>query len=112
MNTVEKFREFWDSLGYTEHKELWRLMSALRGPDDGNLQVKYETTARIRRALFEKRLYDSNIFVDVSEFGPSYTREEMMNKTEEHFRLHYEAAANVLAEQVPGFKAYKEDSLP
>lgn len=60
QNSVfDKFQEFWGGLNYDEQRDLWDVMTALRGPDEEGeslIQVKLLSTARIRSLLVGKRL--------------------------------------------------------
>ncbi len=58
QNSVfDKFQDFWGGLKDSERKDLWDVMTALRGPDLYGSKfevVKMHTTARIRALLIPK----------------------------------------------------------
>ena len=52
-NPVYKFRLYWQSLTLQEKKDMWSILTALRGQDEnGDMDVKQCTTGRIRKELF------------------------------------------------------------
>lgn len=51
-NPIYKFRQFWNSLSTVEQSYIWDILTALRGEDKGDEQVKVNTTARIRAEFF------------------------------------------------------------
>ena len=51
-NPVYKFRMYWHSLTTEEKKDMWSILTALRGQDEiQNMDVKHCTTGRIRKEL-------------------------------------------------------------
>lgn len=52
-NPVYKFRLYWESLTVDEKKDMWSILTALRGQDqNGDDDVKQCTTGRIRKEFF------------------------------------------------------------
>lgn len=98
-NLITKFRKFWRSLGELEQKRLWHILTALRGEDDGEDDVKYRTTARIRGLLFGIRLKDEGL---CGFFRPNPlddttdTNRDLFKQSSEHFQSHIRIALNAL----------------
>ncbi len=53
-NPLAKFVKFWDSLSTRDQAELWDFLTALRGPDNDDPPLKFETTAIIRSFLLKR----------------------------------------------------------
>lgn len=81
-----------------EGRDLAAVFSALRGPDDCNLDLKMKTTAWIRGAAFPKLRnqypYDPNLFVVGWSFDKS--KKFTLPVKNSHFRRHIVRAAKVL----------------
>lgn len=70
---------------------LWGILTALRGPDDGDNSVKEMTTARIRRAIGMKS--HRNIPATVSTHGTfSTVSTTARGDSDEHFQRHVRMA--------------------
>ena len=50
-NLITLFRKFYFALELDEQKDLWDIMTALRGEDEGDNQLKVFTTCRVRGEL-------------------------------------------------------------
>ncbi len=100
--SVQKFQKFWSKLSPTEHKELWNLMSAIRGPDDFNEMIKEQTTAKIRGFLFPT---ENNNRVDyLDDVGGLFSRESIydsdmkfLKTAQDHFKSHVICAYVVIS---------------
>jgi predicted nucleic acid-binding Zn finger protein len=93
-----------------EAKQLWDILTALRGPDDGNIKLKEITTAAIRAAIglgqnsvgaVVSSLRPFGADFDLSaDFTPGYHKlmhELLANyKAQHHFVLHYRQALQAL----------------
>lgn len=55
---LEMLEEFFsrDDVSPNEHAALWDILTALRGPDSGDVELKHQTTVYIRRQAFPKLL--------------------------------------------------------
>lgn len=51
-NPFYKFRRFWVDLSDQEKKDVWNILTVLRGEDGGSVWLKSETTGRIRYEIF------------------------------------------------------------
>lgn len=75
-NPIYKFRRFWVDLNDQEKLDIWNILSALRGEDDGSVWLKQETTGRIRHEVFgEDRTLDAHVIctegqIDVGDIRP------------------------------------------
>jgi len=72
-------------------RAMWAILTALRGPDDGNPGLKYQTTARLRYTI---GLGPHNGF-DVSK-EPLVLPGDVVLIGSDHFRAHYSMAYNSL----------------
>ena len=104
-NVILRFKSFLNSLDRDEKKALWAIMTAFRGPDDGDEQLKDKTTSVIRSYFFKKSdqfccpfQNDGIFFHDIAGmvnfkdpliFPCEYT-------TTGHFEMHITQAINVL----------------
>jgi hypothetical protein len=86
-----------------EAKKLWDVLSALRGPDDGHLALKYKSTSPLRSAAFPKsaaaplkRLEHAGPVVQpVAEFDFDFVM-QARPRWDDHFRTHVRSAALAL----------------
>lgn len=93
-NLITKFRKFWRTLSFMEQKRLWSIMTALRGEDGGNDDVKHRTTARIRGLLFGIKLKKgtSGFFKPNPIVDTTMTQRERFQGTSDHFKHHIREA--------------------
>lgn len=96
---LESLDEFFATADTESTKEVWNVLTALRGPDSEDARLKYETTARIRSKVFP-RLAQRNEWEDVARaiFSGNLDRPERFwpRHGEEHFLSHVNSATNVL----------------
>ena len=76
-------------------RDVWNILAALRGPDDGNGQLKLYTTSRIRAIVgleFAKRC---GAVVEASPLSDTDLEQKRMllRESTSHFRWHIEDAA-------------------
>lgn len=83
-------------LTFKEAQKLWNILCALRGPDDGDLELKLRTTAIIRGAALPKLAARNNAYSNnIRESRPIY-KCLPDPPPETHFGWHIEAAAKAL----------------
>lgn len=93
--------EFFATADTESTREVWDVLTALRGPDNEDSRLKYDTTARIRSKAFP-RLAMRNEFEDVARaiFSTNLDRPEKPKgipySTHPHFLSHVSMAARVL----------------
>lgn len=87
-----------------ESIKLWAILTALRGPDSGNNELKKETTARLRYAI-GLRTY-KNVFPGhfTTSSKPLYTYGKPLENGGWHFTCHFDDAVRVIQQM-------KEDGL-
>lgn len=107
-NVLTRFREFWNTLDNGDQKDLWDVLTALRGDDDEtSLELKLFVTARIRGELFRVKaikvlplggyicptIHDSR-----QEFteGSLPNLKELFKKASEHWKTHAQRAIRVI----------------
>lgn len=90
---------------YPEKRNLWDILSALRGPDSDNEELKERTTTVIRSKAF------SNFGKECAWFAPRGVKIQM-NGTEDqkHFIGHIKMAANALG--IPVHPKEDDDETP
>jgi len=90
----------------SESEYLWSILSALRGPDDMNCELKMLTTGRIRSIVFGNwphHAYMCNHYTldpDEREY-----RDKLLEECSLHFAAHYHSAVEAIR------KVYKYDLL-
>ena len=105
IHPLVKFKKFWDKLDYDSQADLWKFLTALRGPDfdDKDDYLKYNTTGVIRSYLLESGNHCPAV---VNRIGDFLIKGEL-NKTEvsfsirnynSHFEDHAERAMRVIQE--------------
>jgi hypothetical protein len=83
-------------VGDIESFDLWAILTALRGPDSGDHELKQATTSRLRHAI-GLREYKSGSFL-----GYFYTSQDPLTRTiyaydkSVHFVTHFNSAVDVL----------------
>jgi len=112
-NVLTKFREFWKKLDTPEQRELWDVLTALRGDDvELSLKLKLFVTARIRGELLRQRAvkvlpmgaYMCPTRKDaLAEFNqPSLSNfKEHFKKASEHWQTHVRKAIRVIIKYHP-----------
>jgi hypothetical protein len=99
LDAIDKF--FVSRINFREHSRLWNVLTALRGPDDGNSRLKRTTTEVIRSAAFPKTAgmknsYNRRLAVhNLALFAPPYVKWETPIGGG-HFKHHARAAARSL----------------
>lgn len=90
LNALEKFQKFWGDLSDLEKSDLWLILIALRGPDDGGYTLKTLTTARIRGVVFpELETLDWNrIIIREQLTDTQITKAKKILKKRGHFYRH------------------------
>lgn len=53
LHPLVKFKNFWDKLDAQEQPKLWDFLTALRGPDNEDANLKHKTTEVIRSFLLK-----------------------------------------------------------
>jgi len=83
-------------VGDIESSDLWAILTALRGPDSGNDELKRATTSRLRHAI-GLREYESGPF-----WGHFHTSQDPLTRTiyaydkSVHFVTHFNSAVDTL----------------
>lgn len=85
-----------DSPLFREQTKLWNVLSALRGPDDQNADLKSTTTEVIRTVAFPKTGKSFNGAVVCAKFAESGKPLELPEDDGTHFANHIHAAAIAL----------------
>lgn len=131
-NVVTKFKSFWDELDKEEKKELWKILTALRGNDDSSSKYheheKCLTTARIRGELFEAHSFEPGIegysypsYSRIPDYAKKRTREvtrPFRSACFSHFHSHIRSAIRILNKYRPEKnmrdlqKFFKTEELP
>ena len=79
---------------------VWWILTALRGPDDGSMCLKDETTSRIRHAVglqaSRQFIVEGGSPLGLDQDSPSSTVKRRYPRAEHHFLNHYEKALNAL----------------
>lgn len=120
QNSVfDKFQEFWKGLDSSEQKDLWDVMTALRGPDmEGNefITLKLLTTARIRALLIPKPYEVFGFYIidslktakkaielrsSLPALSPTQAYRLLTNFNLEHFAKHFRNSLYVLGKRYP-----------
>ena len=75
-------------------KELWEILTSLRGPDSRNRKIKFATTTVIRDVAFPKRPCENLSFFTKDSKERAARRKKLFQGKEDanHFREHVEAA--------------------
>ena len=92
------YRDYWDVKARTA-RQLWDVLSALRGPDNENNEVKHATTAIIRAACFPKTYSGGDICIPATMCHDSERDRDARtasNKIGYHFRRHAQTAFDAL----------------
>jgi hypothetical protein len=95
----------------TEKKELWRIMTALRGPDRQGKNaspVKGQSTARIRWAVFGSDAIGWT--ADIKGIAPG-SEKELRGLVGWHFASHYRDACIAIQKAIPSFKMWEPPKL-
>lgn len=105
-NLIERFRGFWGTLTLREKKDLWDIMTALRGNDQENDTLKYITTCRIRGELLgTEHKKSTTCIVYCSPNNKVIKRvacpRGVFSKSGWHSRHHTRSAIEALARYVP-----------
>lgn len=84
-----------------EGRKLWDVLTALRGPDDGDVTVKAQTTEIVRSAAFPKLAKASFSKFSSNQTGALFAelpvgKINLVRTTTGHFKRHIEDAANAL----------------
>lgn len=89
------------------YAELWHILTALRGPDNGDEELKNLTTARLRGFLgFIHWSISSN--TEPLTAGERARRDELLEKCEYHFLKHWKQAVEAVRE-LYGYDLEKEE---
>jgi hypothetical protein len=105
-NLIKRFRDFWGTLTGIEQKDLWDIMTALRGNDEDYRALKYITTCRIRGELLGMEhkkaaaciVYLSSNNKDIKRVA---CPRDVFSKSNWHSRHHTRSAIEALARYVP-----------
>jgi ribosomal protein L7/L12 len=107
-NLIKRFRDFWGTLTVGEQRDLWNILTALRGADHHNKSVKVTTTARIRGELLGKehsRSLKRTCIIYCSSGSKQIKRVKdprgIFRVSMFHFKYHVEAAIYALKKHVP-----------
>ena len=95
LDCIDTYLAFKDD----KSRDLWSVLSALRGPDSGDFRLKNGTTIPIRRAAFPKTT-KSSVFGSVgASFGNPRRHYAFMRNLvgSVHFKSHANKAAKVLS---------------
>lgn len=82
---------------YNEARNLWNILTALRGPDDGNEFLKERTTQRLRGALGTNPYFQFALVSNQPLIMPEREFAKALN-VQPHFLAHFEKALNSLEE--------------
>lgn len=97
-------------LNHGDHGEVWAILSALRGPDSGNDELKYLTTARIRAVL---GLQVCGLMVNYHPLNDEQKveRDRLLSRASPHFTRHYQEAV-VEIRKAKGYDLFEERAAP
>ena len=126
INPIIKFRQYWKSLTVTERQLMWLILTALRGLDEGEystlenkLELKHQTTARIRGELVGKSLAgktkeSTGCFIEAEIRRPEFNVKKDFNHCPHHFKLHVRQAIDALIElrgkeKIPDLMKFKKE---
>lgn len=103
-NPIWKFRIFWNNLNQGERRDMWNILTALRGQDkDSDPDVKHSTTGRIRGELFagDQLGYDLLVCINYPTLAEDIRmcREKLFD-TPTHFQRHIQDATISLAKYI------------
>lgn len=90
------------SKGNVVSEEVWNVLTALRGPDNGESEPKRVATVPIRRAAFPRTTEAHNNFgstVFLADFGASTSKYDLNSGYDQddwHFDVHAQNAAQIL----------------
>jgi len=86
--------------GRQPDKFIWQVLSALRGPDDGDSNLKNLTTARVRSIFGLEACANSPTGAIVNDIPLPHRqivrRNELLKKSGWHFKSHFEQAMSAL----------------
>lgn len=83
--------------GGAESRQLWDILTALRGPDSGDIVVKRDYTAPIRAAAFP-RSADANSRFSLAFMWPTTLPSVHTAQLDQHFFSHIDTALTALHE--------------
>lgn len=94
-NMLEVLRTFFndDFIDIEERKKLWNVLTALRGPDNGDHAEKLACVSQIRRAVAGQSFADFGAYHRFDGQEDAKIRSKMKNC---HFKLHMQAAFEAL----------------
>lgn len=105
MSVVKQFLADLDSramqLAFEDRRKLWRILTALRGPDSDNSTVKRKTTAVIRAMSLPALAIDNYAFVaghDECSSIPVDINNIIADDINVHFNVHITLAQKALQE--------------
>jgi hypothetical protein len=114
-SVFEKFRTFWKYLNKEEKYRLWHVLTAMRGPDSCNAELKEVTVGRIRKELFKEFADELPGIVTsvIPTVDKSYVDEARKQGQEEskHFIRHVEDAVECLGDCVKDVQEFLESLL-
>lgn len=80
-------------------EELSAVLAALRGPDNGDSELKWSTTAHIRRVAFPKAWEELTYSGHWNDYIEPFMEEESTDGASQHFIGHVRKAAEILGIQ-------------
>lgn len=103
---ITTLRKEFGAADSTSKQEIWGLLTALRGPDDGNLHIKTATTAIIRQEIFGKNIA---VYVPAQTNGDDglSLKIRIQNAGYSHFNGHAKEAFEVLGLKWDELNVYK-----
>lgn len=86
---LDEFFRNVDALGIVEQRDVWHILTALRGPDADDYEIKGRTTARLRSAVCGRF---AMVCGGTTDEGPVVMYREDMMEVGSHFYDHMEMA--------------------
>jgi hypothetical protein len=92
LKDAQKYLQgFFKRATYGDCQRLWDVLSALRGPDSAELDLKIATTAVIRQIFFKNIILPYSLTVECDSSESKKYREELVG-TASHFYVHAKRA--------------------
>lgn len=98
-NPVTRIRTFFQNCERDQILwDVWMILSALRGPDDNNTDLKNKTTTEIRQRLLTKSMANTLLVSSFDQFQDKPSDDQIFysNSSPEHFYRHYELAKGTI----------------
>lgn len=108
LQLIREIDRWSETAELTEVHRLWDILTAMRGPDSDDIDIKYETTARVRHLAFPALAGRAGAIVrggaDDMERLEDEVKSAHFRQESWHFRRHIEMALRALVNM------FREDS--